>query len=86
MPLPRGRVLDQIRDSTVNITCGYQIIHKLDLSQYRWKGVMSNAPPWCEGPLIDPLVKAPHRPGRGIMGDLTDKCIHNVWEGRGETT
>ena len=28
-----------------------------------------------EGPLIDPLVKAPNRPRRGIVGDLIDKCI-----------
>ena len=28
-----------------------------------------------EVPFINPLVKAPHWPGRGIVGDLIDKCI-----------
>ena len=32
-----------------------------------------------EGPLIDPLVKAPHRPRRGIVGDLIDKCISSFY-------
>ena len=63
---------------SITTDLSHQMIHTLDLSQHRLKGVMSNAPPWVEEPLINPLVKALYRPGRGIVGDSIDKCITHI--------
>ena len=60
------------RFSHMRIWAGY----KTKTLPYRSKGDHVKCPTLGEGPLIDPLVKAPHRPMQeGIVGDLIDKCI-----------
>ena len=65
--------LGYFRDSTVNITTDLWLSHhsliRLKPTQVEWGHVK------CPTLLIDPLVKAPHRPRRRIVGDLIDKCI-----------
>ena len=66
-------------DSTVNNTTDIWLSDHLQtcLEPTQVEGGYVKCPTLGEGPFINPLVKAPHRPRRGIVGDLIDKCIIN---------
>ena len=68
------------QDSTVNSTTDIWLSDHLQtcLEPTQVEGGYVKCPTLGEGPFINPLVNAPHRPGRGIVGDLFDKCIITI--------
>ena len=66
------------RDSTINITTDLWLSDHSQtcLEPIQVEGDHVKYSTLGEGPLIDPLVKAPHQPRRGTVGDLIDKCIN----------
>ncbi len=68
-----------LQHSTVNITTDLWLSDHSQtcLEPIQVKGEHVKCPTLGEGPFINPLVKASHRPRRGIVGDLIDKCITN---------